>query len=373
MSVRIAAFNVQNLFERPKVFNFRDRRVGDTLLKRIGEFRKIAKKNIYTASDKTAMLHAFTHNGGSKEAAPLSRYISVREDQGKFWKKSQRKIVGVKASGVKDWNGSIDFKRAKFSEVGRENTGKVVRSVKADIACIVEADDRPSLKRFDTEVLRSKYRYEMLMDGNDTRGIDVGLYSRFPLGNIRTHMFDGSSRSKTFSRDCPEYEIVLPSGESLTILCNHLKSKGYGPQAKSNARREKQAEAIRDILQGYDLANELVVVAGDLNDTPDSTPLKPLLDVPDLYDVLELQYADDYYKRWTYHFRSFEQIDYVLVSKPLKDKFIKAGVERRGIYRLNQLTSADPDVETQNEYDTVTHWSNSGSDHGAIWADFDIS
>ncbi len=264
------------------------------------------------------------------------------------------------------------IKKAKFSEVGRKNTGKVIRSVKADVACVVEVDNRVTLKKFDTDVLYSKYRYEMLIDGNDQRGIDVGLYSRFPLGMIRTHMFDGSSRSKTFSRDCPEYEVLLPNGNSLFVLCNHLKSKGYDPSGTADDRRKKQAKAIVDILKTYDLRKQWVVVAGDLNDTPNSGPLKPLMDVTNLFDVLALQYPNEPKKRWTYHYNDFEQIDYVLVSKPLKDKFVEAGVRRKGMYNLKNLTASDNAIENETQYDTVTHWTNAASDHGAVWAEFDL-
>ena len=255
--------------------------------------------------------------------------------------------------------------------MARENTGKVIRSVKADIACIVEADNRDTLKRFDSDVLNYRYRYEMLVDGNDRRGIDVGLYSRFPLGGIWTHIFDGRS-SRTFSRDCPEYEIILPDGQPLYILCNHLKSKGYDFNGTASQRRKRQATAIKDILAEYDLRNDWVVVAGDLNDTPNSDPLKPLMDVRNMHDVLELQFGDAMEKRWTYHYRSFEQIDYLLVSKPLKERFIEAGVHRKGIAKLEQLTTNDPDVPVEKEYDTVTTWTNQASDHGAVWADFDM-
>lgn len=367
---RVASFNVENLFARLKVFNFRDKSVGDALLKRIGDFRKILKKKNYSASDKTKLVKEFTKGDLPNNKPPLKTYLEVREDQGKLWKKNGWAITGVKASGQKDWNGTIEFKKANFSEVGRENTGKVVRSVKADVACIVEADSRPSLKRFDTDVLRSKYRYEMLIDGNDQRGIDVGLYSRFPLGGIWTHMFDGTNTSKTFSRDCPEYEVHLPSDERLFVLCNHLKSKGYGSQDTSNARRKRQAKAIAEILQDYDLKKDLVVVAGDLNDTPKSDPLKPLMKVNNLYDVLDLQFSTQSKKRWTYHYNDFEQIDYILVSKPLRDRFIKAGVERRGMYDLKNLTHSDPTIANETQYNTVTHWTNAASDHGAVWADF---
>ena len=368
--IRIASFNVENLFARPKVFNFRDKSVGDTILDRIGAFRKILKKTTYTATDKRKIFDEFTKGESGTESAPLKDFIRIREDQGKLWKKRGWAIKGVKASGSGDWNGTVEFLKARFSEVGRENTGRVIKAVKADIACIVEADNRPGLKRFDTDVLGSRYRYEMLLDGNDARGIDVGVYSRFPLGKIRTHMFDGTTRSKTFSRDCPEYEVILPNGEPLFVLCNHLKSKGYGETAKNDARRKKQAEAIAEILDRYDLRHDNVVVAGDLNDTPDSAPLRPLMSLSNLYDVLALQYPDDPNKRWTYHYRTFEQIDYLLISRPLKEKFVKAGVERRGMYSLEDLTSGNDAIETEEEFSTVTHWTNAGSDHGAVWADF---
>lgn len=369
---RIASFNVENLFSRSKVFNFRDKSVGDALLKRIDEFRKILKKGNYTTNDKTILVKEYTKGDPGNGKPPLKNYIKIREDRGKLWKKRSRQITGVRAGGQGEWDGTIEFVKAKFSEVGRQNTGKVIRGVKADVACIVEADSRPTLQKFDTDVLHSKYRYEMLIDGNDKRGIDVGLYSRFPLGRIRTHMFDGSSRSKTFSRDCPEYEVLLPNGKSLFVLCNHLKSKGYDHNGTASARRKKQAKAIADILKTYDLAQQWVVVAGDLNDTPDSKPLKPLMGVQNLFDVLALQYPNEHKKRWTYHYNDFEQIDYILVSKPLKDRLIKAGVQRKGLYNLKKLTASDNTIENETQYNTVTHWTNAASDHGAVWADFDL-
>lgn len=371
-SFRVASFNVENLFARPKVFNFRDKSVGDAILKRIGEFRQILKKTSYTTSDKNKLLKEFNVGTPANNELPLKAFIAIREDRGKLWKKRGWSITGVKANGEGDWDGTVEFKKAKFSEIGRKNTAKVIRSVKADVACIVEADNRPGLKSFDTDLLYSMYRYEMLLDGNDQRGIDVGLYSKFPIGGIWTHMFDGSGNSKTFSRDCPEYEVRLPNGQSLYVLCNHLKSKGYGAQATSNARRKRQAEAIAEILQGYDLTSDWVVVAGDMNDTPTSAPLKPLMDVPNLFDALALQFPGQEKKRWTYHYNSFEQIDYVLLSKPLKDRFIAAGVERRGIYNLKNLTASDPTIEDETQYDKVTHWTNAASDHGAVWADISL-
>ena len=145
-----------------------------------------------------------------------------------------------------------------------------------------------------------------------------------------------------------------------------------GSASSSNKRRKKQARAIAEILGEYNLKKDWVIVAGDLNDTPDSDPLEPLLSVPNLHDVLELEFGSDMTKRWTYHYRKFEQIDYILVSEPLKKKFVEAGVQRRGMYDLEALTKKDPSVATQKEYPSVTHWTNAASDHGAVWAEFKL-
>lgn len=360
---RIASFNVENLFSRAKILNlFNHDTINDKLAK-VDEFNKlIYKTSNFTAAQKSRILELY---------GDLKDYIVVRENRGKLFNGKKTKVT---AKSGKDWDGEIEFRRAKFSDVGRENTARVIRSVKADVACIVEAEDRPTLKAFDADLLNYRFKYEMLLDGNDRRGIDVGIYSRFPLGEIYTHMFDKKGNSTVFSRDCPEYEVLLPNGKSLFVLCNHLKSKGYDFSGTANARRKMQAKAVAEILKKYDLTSDWVVVAGDMNDTPKSDPLKPLMDVPDLFDVLKLQFGDDSSKRWTYEYKGkFDQIDYVLVSKALKSKFKKAGVERRGIHDLENLTqSTNGQIPVEKEFDTVTHWTDAASDHGAVWAEFKL-
>jgi endonuclease/exonuclease/phosphatase family metal-dependent hydrolase len=86
---------------------------------------------------------------------------------------------------------------------------------------------------------------------------------------------------------------------------------------------------VAKILDGYHLTQDWVIVCGDLNDDPTSPQLKPLLDLYNLHDVLELQFPGDPPRHWTYHYDDFEQIDYILVSTPLKQRFLGAGVERR--------------------------------------------
>lgn len=362
--LRIASFNVENLFSRAKILNLYNHNNIDNKLAKVNELNGLIHQDQpFSPADRRRILELYHE---------LKSYIIIRENRRKLFDRFKTTVV---ANSGQEWDGEIDFKREEFDEVGRENTAKVIKTVKADLACIVEAEDRPALKAFDADLLGYRYPYEILLDGNDQRGIDVGVYSKFPIGVIRTHMFDKKGKSYIFSRDCPEYEIKLPNGKSLFFICNHLKSKGSYGSGDSDARRKSQAKEVANILKGYNLKNDWVVVAGDMNDTPDSDPLKPLLGTPDLFDVLQLQFGDDSSRRWTYEYKkAFNQIDYILVSKPLKTCFVKAGVERRGIANLNQLTSSTGGrIPVETEFDTVTHWTNAASDHGAVWADFTLS
>jgi hypothetical protein len=70
--------------------------------------------------------------------------------------------------------------------------------------------------------------------------------------------------------------------------------------------------------------------------------------------------------RWTYKYRNeLNQIDYLLVSTPLKDALVDAGIERRGIHEIEKVTGEIP-------FSSVTHWTTAASDHGAVWADFKV-
>ena len=357
--MRIASFNVENLFSRAKVLNFANNDIGTDLLKKIGELREMLVAKNYT--NKQKILDKYES---------LKEYIEITEDRGKLFKKSGTKIVGIKAGGADEWDGTIQFKRDKFTQKTRGNTAKAMKAVKADIFCIVEVENRETLSFFNSEMLGpGKFPFNMCIDGNDNRGIDVGLLSRFSIKNIRTHIFDKktpNSKTRLFPRDCLEVELGISNSQSLHILCNHFTSR---LSDKTGDKRKVQTKAVKDILQNnYDLKKDLVVVAGDFNDSPDKAALSPLLNMQNLFDVLQLQFGNDKTKRWTYNYQNKqEQIDFILVSKPLKDVFVKAGVERKGMFGVAGLPGM-----TETPFPSVSSVANAASDHGAVWADFNI-
>jgi endonuclease/exonuclease/phosphatase family metal-dependent hydrolase len=354
---RVGTFNFENLFSRARVLNLQDHTRTAAVLAQVGQLEQLLGKAAYSATDKTQI---------KKLATDLSAYIEIREDRGKLFT-GRGNARRVTASGAGAWDGGVDFKRADLSDMARESTVTVVKELNADILCCVEIEDRQMLQAFNSQTLDSrKFKYSMLIDGNDPRGIDVGLLSKFEIVNIRTHIFDRDSTGVVFSRDCLEVELRLPDGRSVHILCNHLKSQGYGTQAGNDAKRRRQSVRLAQILSRYNLATDLVIVAGDLNAAPASASLKPLLNVVNLFDVLALQFPSAPEQRWTYKYKNdLNQIDYLLVSRPLKLGFQRASIERRGVFGIQNIIGQAP-------FSSVTSATTAASDHCGVVAEFQV-
>ena len=349
---RLGTFNVENLFSRAKVFTFKNPSTGDKKMEIVGELQAELEKPVY---EKQKIIELYKQ---------VKDYVTIREDRAKFWKGNG--YTDIQANGVDDWDGSLVYKQALFSDLTRENTARVIKDINADILCLVEVEDKPALATFNSQLLNSKYEFNMLIDAFDPRGIDVALYSKFALGDIRTHMYDKGTGGRIFSRDCLEVEVMLTEQLKLHVLCNHLKSRGYGTTQANDAKRKLQAQKIAKILTAnYQLDRDLVAVCGDFNDTPDSNALEPLLNLSGLKDVQAMQFPNNPEKRWTYHYKTNDQIDFLLVSQPLQSAFVKAGVERRGMFDLLKYSTGQ-----EKSYPTVTSGANAASDHGAVCADF---
>ncbi len=353
-TIRVGTFNVENLFTRAKVLNFADNATGDGHLDEIGTLRTELRKATYNKPKILALYHT------------LKEFLEIVEVREKLFDRYKKKVA---ANGASDWSGFIRFKREKFSETAQKNTAKVIREMNADILCLVEAENRPAVKQFASERLTKTttfepYEFFMCIDGNDDRGIDVAIASRFPIRDLRSHVDDVDDGGVVFSRDCLEVRIEHPSGD-VWMLLNHFKSKGYTTQQEGDAKRTRQATRVAEILgSAFDLAKDRVIVAGDLNDTPASNPLKPLASVADLADVFDAAgtLVGD---RWTYHYKKNEQIDYLLVSKPLKSALTSAEVFRRGIFEIEKHSAG-----AIQPYPTVKSRTDSASDHGGVCAEF---
>src|SRR6266571_9440408 len=63
-------------------------------------------------------------------------------------------------------------------------------------------DNRTALRRFNEQLLKAvdaaPFGHVMVIDGNDDRGIDVGLMTKFPVLNMRSHVDDLMDGGRVF-------------------------------------------------------------------------------------------------------------------------------------------------------------------------------
>ena len=372
-TMRIAPFNVENLFMRAKALNQDTWAEGKPVLEAHARLNKLFEEKKYTAAIKKKILEEMKFLGILR--SDESEFVILRRTRGSLVKRPKGgKPVEVVAEGRDDWIGWLELKDETVNEIAIRNTARVIADIKADMLAVVEAEDRVALCRFNDDLLKPEgflYQSIMLIDGNDGRGIDVGLMTRknFVIDLMRSHVEDADSKGVIFSRDCPEYFVTTPSGETILLLINHLKSKGFGSQADSNGKRKRQAKQIRkiyDARRAEGLKN--IIVLGDFNDTPESAPLAPLLkEGSDLKDASEFAGFDDGGRPGTYaNGTASQKIDFLLLSPNLFSKVTAAGLFRKGVWGGSTGDKWWP------IYDTMTGPHHAASDHAAIWADINI-
>jgi hypothetical protein len=104
---------------------------------------------------------------------------------------------------------------------------RLTEDVGADVLALVEAENRLALVRFNDDLLNRQYEHIMLIDGNDERGIDVGLLTiaDIDIASIKSHVDEPDPErpgKRLFSRDCPVFRLDV-EGKELWLLVNHLK------------------------------------------------------------------------------------------------------------------------------------------------------
>lgn len=234
MEITVGTFNVNNLFSR---YNFK------------GEIDAIKKNDTEIESE---ILYEFSAN----------TLWTIRTFMGKL----------VKGKKINDIN--------KIAER--------INRIDVDVLAVQEVEDIDMLRFFNRDYLNYKYPYQVLVEGNDRRFIDIGILSKLPMGQITSwqqtvHPDDPSQ--KVFGRDLLQVE-VLSANRSLklfTLFNNHLKSHytdwrvedETAAQKENDARRTRQADMIAEIVKSQTDSDSRFIIIGDMNDPPNSPCLEP--------------------------------------------------------------------------------------------------
>ncbi|MDQ3805746.1 MAG: endonuclease/exonuclease/phosphatase family protein [Acidobacteriota bacterium] len=367
--MRIASFNVENLFSRARALNQETWAEGKGVLAAYSRLNTRLQQPAYSDADKQLILDDLDVLGLKR--SDESAFAILRQNRGGLVKRAKN-TTEIVAAGREDWVGWVELKTEAVNVVATRMTAKVIQDVNADVLAVVEAEDRIALKRFNDQLLKAinaTYECIMLIDGNDDRGIDVGLMTKsdIDIAGIVSHVDDSVGGRRIFSRDCPEF-TVRAGDKHLVVMVNHFKSKGFGTPAASNARRKEQAARVREI---YELRREegveAIAIVGDFNDTPASDPLRPLLgDGSDLRDITEHErFVGDGRPGTFGNGTASNKIDYVLLSPYLFERVTAGGIWRRGVWGGKHGTLFP-------HYEEMTSPTHAASDHAAIWADVEL-
>jgi endonuclease/exonuclease/phosphatase family metal-dependent hydrolase len=304
--------------------------------------------------------------------AHLGSRVWLRKNRGTFDREPQdaKKDVEIIATGRGDWIGWVELAKEPVDEIGTRTTARVIADVDADVLALVEVEDRPSLVRLNNELLGGRYEHVMLVDGNDDRGIDVGIMTKkgFDIRSIRSNVDVKDDGEPVFSRDCAQYEIRTPTGKVLHVLVNHFKSQSGG----GGEKRRRQAQEVRRIADELVAARKNVIVLGDLNEgqrslTEPAANLKDLFDGP-LLSCYDLDGFTVGKRPGTFDSCGIRnRLDYVLVSKSLQKRFRSGHVYRKGLWGTR--TTRPTDWET---YPEMTNHNQQASDHAAVVVELDL-
>jgi endonuclease/exonuclease/phosphatase family metal-dependent hydrolase len=373
-TTRLASFNVENMFDRPKAMSRAGTvRSAPTVLAAHARVNQLIGREVYDPDTKAELLAQLELLGLLR--SDNSTYAVLRTIRGRLLTRRRNGETIVVAAGRASWVGWVELTTEPVDEIASQHLAMVMRDVGAQVLGVVEAESRELLEAFSASLLRdvgwTPYEQVLLLDGNDDRGIDVGLMVRdgHTVTDIRTHIYDTDQAGLVFSRDCAEYHVRTPDGQRLVVLVNHLKSKGYGSAGDpiGARRRFRQATRIAQIYNGLaDAGVQHIAVLGDLNDDPASEPLTPLFERTPLRDISEHPEFVWGPRRGTFRGGNEKQkIDYVLLSPALFARARGGGVFRQGVWRSEGTHDKWP------MYETIKEEVHAASDHAAIYADID--
>jgi endonuclease/exonuclease/phosphatase family metal-dependent hydrolase len=236
-----------------------------------------------------------------------------------------------------------------------EKLAQTLRTLNADVIGLQEVENRHYLERFlEVFVPDLGYRHVVHFEGNDTRGIDVALISRIPVGVVRSyrhHEFPGpDGKPMVFERDILAVELRPPQGVPFEVWVLHLKSNFEGREYAEPIRKAEATEVRRLLDQRLKSdAGARIIVLGDFNDTPENSALQTIRGAgPNALKSFFEELSEG--QRVTYNKEPFRSmIDFILASPAMAVGYAE------GSYRV-----IDGTIES------------SGSDHNPVSAKFKL-
>lgn len=209
-----------------------------------------------------------------------------------------------------------------------EAIAQAIMRTNADVIALQEVETRGYLRRFvDVFLPDQGYEHVILVEGNDGRGIDVALLSRFPVGPIISNQeraFPGPDEQlMRFQRDLLQVEVRPPGMTPFEMWVVHLKSNSDGREFAEPIRLAEVRQIRKLYVERLERESTArILLCGDFNDTYDSKSLQQLVsDLPRPFVSFhhELPIAEQItYNREPYR----SMIDFLLTSPQLAGQYV---------------------------------------------------
>ena len=294
----------------------------------------------------------------------------------------EKMVQAVGLVSIADRDGSLVS--YETTQTQRNNTAEVILESEPDVLLVCEVENIHTLRIFNHDYLGDYFDQVVLLDGNDPRGIDLGLLIRKGfkgrIDTIRTHVdelkpgasgsviwgsrpnFGYLANNALFSRDCLEVDILVGK-KRLCVLGNHLKAQDG--KSTSDARRKAQADRVHEIFTAV-RKDRFPVVVGDLNADVDENSasgksLRGLTGGKGIIDTFAT--VTDH---WTHFYdseSSVSRLDYILVDERLS--FGNQKIVRKGLSKRCKQYSGP-------RYPTVSYQHTEASDHCLVSVEVEL-
>lgn len=132
----------------------------------------------------------------------------------------------------------------------------------ADILIFQEVENKLVLKElFKKHFKKTGHNYFTLIEGPDSRGIDVAVVSRFPILKSTSHELSLKPYSTRSTRPILEVELMVRN-KHVTVFANHWPSQGNKDETRMIAAETLKKLALKS-------KSEVVIAAGDFNTVSD--------------------------------------------------------------------------------------------------------
>lgn len=364
--MKIATFNIQNLFHRDK--NLLTKSRSTSITNWITELDTLMRK-VFKSLPEHERLRELSFLLGF-DNIHLKPYAVLRRKAGYLYMKGAMPFKQTKASYLTDWDGWVEIKTVPIRPTATDNKALVIADVNADILLLHEVEDRASLEEFNREVLPKydcePYAQTFVIQNNDMGGLETAILLRegYQLVSVKTHLIGGYSDQ---FQHLLEYEIKTPLLEKIWMLGIHLLPLEEGDKTIIRHSQFKNITKIYEALIAEGKTN--IIIIGTLNVASYSALLTSFITENKLKDITKhLSFEVDcdegvdatYFRLGAFRLgTNLVQNDYMLLSHTLFEKLADSGLNRKAIW---------PEKASQWKiYKSVTSKQNAASEHPVVW------